>query len=147
MTDPLEKTNVLNQHFKYVFTTDDNTTIPDKGPSLFPSLPQFQIMEQGVYNIPSNCDSSKSPEPDSIHSFTLKATATEISPMLAHIFSQSLETGSVPSDWKRAYVTPIFKKVQNLIQETIDSTHFTHIRSMQDNETYPSEPNYETSRR
>ena len=48
--------------------------------------------------------------PDSIHSFTLKATATEISSMLAHIFLQSLETGSVPSDWKHAYVTPIFKK-------------------------------------
>ena len=30
--------------------------------------------------------------------------------MLACIFSQSLETGSVPSDWKHAYVTPIFKK-------------------------------------
>ena len=30
--------------------------------------------------------------------------------MLAHIFSQSLETGSVPSDCKHAYVTPIFKK-------------------------------------
>ena len=51
VTDPLEKANILNQHFKSVFTTDDNTTIHDKGPSLFPSLPQFQITEQGVYNI------------------------------------------------------------------------------------------------
>ena len=77
VTDPLEKANILNQHFKSVFTTDDNITIPDKGPSLFPSLPQFQITEQRVYNILSNCDASKSPGPDSIHSFTLKATAAE----------------------------------------------------------------------
>ena len=110
MTDPfIKKANILNQHFKSVCTTDDNTTIPDKGPSLFPSLPQFQITEQGVYKILSNCDSSKSSGPDSIHSSTsLKATATEISSMLAHIFSQSLETGSVPPDWKHAYVTPKF---------------------------------------
>ena len=65
------------------------------------------IVAIGIANILLNCDSSKSPGPDSIHSFTLKATATEISSMLAHIFSQSLETGSVPSDWKHAYVTPI----------------------------------------
>jgi len=115
VTDHFEKANNLNQYFKSVFTTEDNITIPDKGPSLFPSLPQFQIMDQRVHNILSNCNSSKSPGSDSIHPLTLKATATEISPMLAHIFSQSLEAGSIPSDWKYAYVTPIFKNAQNLI--------------------------------
>jgi len=58
----------------------------------------FQITEQGVYNILSNCDSSKSPEPDSIHPYTLKTTAAEITPVLIHIFSQSQETGTVPSE-------------------------------------------------
>ena len=106
MTDPFEKANILDQHCKSVVTTEDNITIPDKGPSLFPCLPQFQVMEQGAHNILS--DLLKSPGPDSIHPFTLKAIATEISSlyMLAHIFSQSLETGSVPSEWKHAYVTP-----------------------------------------
>ena len=32
--------------------------------------------------------------------------------MLTHIFKQSLETGIVPSQWKHAYVSPIFKKDQ-----------------------------------
>ena len=104
MTDPLKKASILNQHFKSVFATDNDTTIPDKGPSLFPSLPQFQITEQGVYNILSNYDSSKSAGPVSIHSFTLRATATEISSVLAHIFSQSLEIGPVSSHWKHAYM-------------------------------------------
>ena len=70
----------------------------------------FEITEQGVYNILSNCDSSKSPGPDSIHPYILKTTLTKISPMLTHIFKQSLESGTVPSEWKHAYVTPIFKK-------------------------------------
>jgi len=112
MTDPVEKANALNQHFQSVFTSEDNSSIPipDKGPSLFPSLPIFEITEEGVYNLLSNCDTSKSPGPDSLHPYALKATAAEISPIITHIFKQSLESGTVPSQWKHAYVTPIFKK-------------------------------------
>ena len=68
LTDPIEKEAVLNDHFKSGFTTDDNSsTIPDKGPSLHPSIPAFEITKQGVYNILNNCDPSKSPGPNSIH--------------------------------------------------------------------------------
>ena len=82
----------------------------------------FQITEQGVFNILSNSDSSKSPWPDP---YTLKTTAAEITPMLIHIFSQPLETGTAPSDWKHAYayIAPIYKKVQYVIQETIVPSH------------------------
>ena len=92
--------------------TTCSSTIPDKGPSLHPSLPAFEITEQGVYNILTDCDPSESPGPDSIHPLVLKTTTAEISPMLTHIFKQSLETGTVPSQWKHAYVSPIFKKGQ-----------------------------------
>jgi len=87
-----KKPNILNQHFKSMFTIDGNSIIPDKGLSLFSSLPTFEITEQGVYNILTNCtcDPSKSPGPNSIHPCVLKATAAKISPMLTHIFKQSL---------------------------------------------------------
>lgn len=42
--------------------------------------------------------------------YVLKATATEVSPMLSHIFQQSLDSGIVPTQWKHAYVSPVFKK-------------------------------------
>jgi len=97
MTDHFEKANILDQHCKSVVTTEDYFTIP--------CLPHA-VSGQGAYNILSNL--LKSPGSDFIHPFILKAIATEISSlyMLAHIFSQSLETGCVPSDWKHAYVTP-----------------------------------------
>lgn len=59
ITDPTEKANVLNNHFKCIFTIDDNvSTIPDKGPSVHPPLTAFEITEQGVLNILTNCDPS-----------------------------------------------------------------------------------------
>ena len=67
----------------------------------------------------SNCDTSKSPGPDSLHPYVLKATAAEISPIITHIFKQSLESGQVPSQWKHAYVTTMFKKVLKHIQVII----------------------------
>ena len=97
-------------HFLQLGCFGLDSNIPDKGPSLFPSLPTFEITEQGVYNLLSTCDTSKSPGPDSLHPYVLKATAAELSPILTHIFKQSLESGEVPLQWKHAYVTPIFKK-------------------------------------
>ena len=35
ITDPAEKANALNEHFKSVFTVEDNETIPNKGISLY----------------------------------------------------------------------------------------------------------------
>jgi len=52
----------------------------------------------------------KSPGPNSIHPYVLKAIAAEISPILTNIFQLSLNSGTVPSQWKHAYVSPIFKK-------------------------------------
>ena len=63
-----------------------------------------------MYNILSNCNPYKSPGPDCIHPYVLKATATEVSPMLTHIFQQFLDSGVIPTQWKHAYVSPVFKK-------------------------------------
>ena len=110
ITDPSEKANILNQYFKSVFTEEGSKNIPHKGTSLYPSIPTFEITTQEVYNILSNRNPCKSPGPDSIHPYALKATAAEVSPMLTHIFQQSLDSGIVPIQWKHAYVYPMFKK-------------------------------------
>ena len=71
ITNPAEKANTLNEHFKSVFTVENNETIPNKGISLYPSLPDFEITIQGVYNILFNCNPYKSPGPDCIHPYAL----------------------------------------------------------------------------
>ena len=110
ITDPASKADILNQHFKSVFTTEDRSNIPDKGSSPYPSIADFRITSEGVYRVLSNCNPHKSPGPDAIHPYALKATATEVTPILTHIFQTSLESGTVPTPWKHAYVSPVFKK-------------------------------------
>ena len=102
ITDPARKTGILNQHFKLVFMAEDRSGIPDKGPSLYPSITDFHITSEGVYKVLSNCNPHKSPGPDAIYPYALKATATEITPILTHIFQTSLESGTVPIPWKHA---------------------------------------------
>ena len=66
--------------------------------TLYPSMPYFEITTQeGVYNILNKCNSNKYPGPDKLHPYALKATAVEISPMLTHIFQQSLRCGTLPT--------------------------------------------------
>ena len=53
---------------------------------------------------------NKAAGPDGIPNKILKSCAEEIAPVLTLIFKKSLETGNLPPDWKKANVTPLFKK-------------------------------------
>ena len=59
---------------------------------------------------------NKAAGPDGIPNKLLKACAEEVAPVLTNIFQQSLETSKLPSDWKKANVTPIFKKGDKHVQ-------------------------------
>ena len=100
ITNAFEKANILNQYFKSVFATENSDTFRSKPNSPYPSMADFQITTQGVYNIYyilQNLNSYKSPGPDNVHRYALKATSMEISPMLTHLFQQSLNSGILPA--------------------------------------------------
>ena len=48
--------------------------------------------------------------PDQLHPKVLKQLAATVAPILQIIFQKSIDSGKVPSDWKKAHVSPIFKK-------------------------------------
>ncbi|BHF76590.1 hypothetical protein SprV_0501968900 [Sparganum proliferum] len=52
---------------------------------------------------------SKSPGPDEIPAKILKELAGELAKPLAKLFHTSFETGYLPSDWKSAWITPLYK--------------------------------------
>ena len=52
---------------------------------------------------------NKATGPDNIPAKLLRPIATTIAPLLTHILNRSLRMGVVPSQWKHARVTPIYK--------------------------------------
>ena len=48
--------------------------------------------------------------PDSLSAWVLKECSSEIAPILALIYNETLAQGTVPDDWRQANVAPIFKK-------------------------------------
>ena len=75
----------------------------------YPALDNIDITEAGVYKL-QDLNPHKASGPDAISSCVLKELATEVAPLLTIIYQSSMNTGEVPSDWRDAFVTPIFKK-------------------------------------
>ncbi|KFP82059.1 hypothetical protein N311_11086, partial [Apaloderma vittatum] len=73
-----------------------------KTPPLF-----LQVM---VTDLLKYLDVHKPMGPDGMHPRVLKELAAVIAKPLSIIYQQSWLTGEVPSDWKSADVTPIYKK-------------------------------------
>ena len=106
-----EKADILGRQFQSVFTSDtDDVNLPTILPSQYPNMQNIEVHVNGVKKLLENIDPGKSTGPDNIQAVLLKETASEISPILTHIFNQSLQSGVLPNDWKEALIVPVFKK-------------------------------------
>ena len=76
----------------------------------FPAIDNINISARGVEKLLSKIAVNKASDPDQLPNYYLWETAKQTSPILAALFSQSLKTGVLPSDWLTANVSPIFKK-------------------------------------
>ena len=52
----------------------------------------------------------KATEPDEIPGRLLKTLSDEVVEIICLIFQASLDQGRIPTAWKQAYISPIFKK-------------------------------------
>lgn len=110
----IETANLLNLQFQSVFTVEDEN-LPAEIPMLTDKLmPKILVSCDGVRNLLLSLDSNKSPGPDKITPRVLKELSNEISPFLTDLFQQSLESGTVPREWKDASICPIFKSGSEL---------------------------------
>ena len=75
-----------------------------------PIIDDIKISEQGVRKLMENLSPYKAGRPDGISPQVLRELAEELAPALTIICQSSLSTGTVPTDWRDAYVTPMFKK-------------------------------------
>ena len=105
-----KKAEILNRQFSSVFTADqpgEQTTL--SGPA-YPPLRQLVVNVKGIEKLLQEINPSKASGPDQVPCRILRELSVELAPVLTAIFTQSLETGMLPSAWRTAYVTPVFKK-------------------------------------
>ena len=111
LTDAKSKANILLKQFISVFTKSTDNINPEVGKfNNTPPISQIIIDNNGVLKLLKRLDVHKAMGPDGIPNIVLKNCADEISQGLCTIFQQSLSTGTLPSDWRNANITPVFKK-------------------------------------
>src|SRR6056300_297647 len=69
-----------------------------------------EISEIIVSKLLKGLNPSKSPGPDKLHPRILKELAETLTKPVTMLFNRSLQSGNLPELWKRANVSPIFKK-------------------------------------
>ena len=111
-SNDIEKANILNDHFiGQTNLQDNNKELPKLNISdNTPSIHGIKLNPNEVKDILQNLQIGKSSGPDGINNRILKELSSELANPLCSLFNSSLSSGSFPSSWKEANVTPIFKK-------------------------------------
>ena len=85
--------------------------LPEFLPKFLPSFQNSFRKEFPSQFLPKFCEVvTLSCGPDNVHPHILNETAAATSLPLSMISKESLRTGEIPEDWRKANITPIFKK-------------------------------------
>ena len=138
----MDQANLLNSQFHSVFsirsplnlaklchskllngTASLISLLPESITCKYPSMPDIDISTAGVAKLLSNLNVSKAAGPDSVRPIVLKELSQVITPVITIIFQTSLDSGTVPSDWKMPKYARSSKKVIRQTQPTTPPPH------------------------
>ena len=111
ITDDEGMADILNRFFSSVFTNEGTGPIPT-----LDEIPCLEKIDTVNFELSDICEKinklkpSCSPGPDRISARMLQSMDREIAVPLKMIFTKSMSENQVPEDWRRANITPIFKK-------------------------------------
>ena len=97
----LENSEEFNGHFTDVLKKNEHTQVPLLDRSA-PFMNDIVISKDGVIKLLKGLNPSKALGPDELHPRVLKELATELGPVFAHLFQQSMDTGEIPKEWSLA---------------------------------------------
>ena len=104
-----EKAAEFNCQFTDMFTKSEYSQVPllDRSASF---MEDIVVTKEGVTKLLKGLNPSKALGPDELHPRVLKELATELGPIFAHLFQQSIDSGEIPKEWTHANINPLFKK-------------------------------------
>ena len=113
ISDEFLMAEVLNEYFSSVFITEDISTLPVPFTKFEGSksehLGQLIVTPEMIAKKIKKMKDNKSPGVDGIPPKLLKEIVEQISTPPAKLFNLSIEEGIVPSEWKEANITPLYK--------------------------------------
>ena len=112
--DGFQMAEVLNEYFSSVFTTEDISSLPvpftkfegNKSENLGQLFVTPEMIAKTIKKMKDNKSHGVDGKPPKL----LMEIVEQISTPLAKFVNLSLEEGIVPSEWKEANITPLFKK-------------------------------------
>ena len=117
ISDGFQMAEVLNEYFSSVFTTEDISSLPVPFTKFEGNtsehLGQLFVTPEIIAKKIKKMKDNKSPGVDGIPPKLLKEIVEQISTPLAKLFNLSLKEGIVPSEWKEANITLLFKGSRN----------------------------------
>lgn len=107
-----------------MYTQEDHTNIPHKGPSPYSAMHTSQSLKMGYINCCEILNQTKPQEKkDNIHARYLKELALELTPAIASLFQTSIEQGKLSNDWLQAHIVPVLKIGDKILHPIIDRCH------------------------
>ena len=110
LLNDLDMAQELNRFFSSTFTSEDLTTVPVLEKETRAELATLVVTRAKIRDRIRALKEDSAAGPDGIQPRLLKTAENELLEPLEIIFKRSLETGTVPADWKTGVVSPIFKK-------------------------------------
>ena len=108
-TDDMQAAEVLCDYFTKVFTKEIDCKDKPTMTSIFGIKDRIVFSEESVQAWLQRIKPDKSPGPDGIHPMLLKTCAGQLAKPLSLIYQASYDEGQLPTDWKLANISPIFK--------------------------------------
>lgn len=129
VSQPLLVADIFANQFTGVFIQEDTTSMPQllAANRSRTSIENIVFTPEKVERVLLDLKLSASPGPDDVSPILLKNCGSALSTVLADVMTESFIRGTVPEEWKKAIVIPIYKKGDKHLAENYRPISLTAI--------------------
>ena len=125
--DDKDKAEILQEQFCSVFTKEKSGSIPSLDKRTDQEIKHLEITEESVRREIKSLNINKSCGPDEVNPLLLIKLVDFVAGPLTLIMNASIDGGVLPNDWKKAFVSPIYKKGAKNLAENYRPISLTSI--------------------
>nr|VZI45871.1 unnamed protein product [Spirometra erinaceieuropaei] len=109
ISDSTNKAEHFSQFFRSVFTREADFTPSNSENMRDPTMENIVFQEEAILEELKSLKECKSPGPDEIPAKLLSELAQQLAKPLSFLCQKSFDVGILPTDWKTAHITPLYK--------------------------------------